>query len=266
MSFFISGFRIALRARYLLISLMVIFLSLGAAFLSSSFSGRQPATVGLDVGLSVLRLLLPLVLVLMTQELVSREFERRYFLSSLSYPRSRRQMLLGRFFALVILMFGLLVLSSGLLAVLVSFIGRGYAQATPVSLGWNYLIVIGFVGLDLLLISAVAFLLAVFASSPSFVLIGTLGFMLVARSFSSVVELLSRSAFVVGDAETYRTGIGLLGYFLPDLGALDIRMVALYDSIKFLPGDWLLLLLSGFIYVLMLLIFSVWCLERKRFS
>jgi ABC-type transport system involved in multi-copper enzyme maturation permease subunit len=263
---FLVGLRLALRARYLWLagcSLLVLAL---AALMASQFSGRQPATVALDVGLSVMRLLLPLVLVLMTQELLSREFDRRYFLNSLTYPRPRHNLLLGRFLAVAALILGLLLAMALLLALLVGLVGQGYAQGTPVALGLHYLISIAFVAVDLLLLTALACLLAVVASTPSFVLIGTFGFMLVARSFAAIVELLSRDMSLVGDAESYRAGVGLLGYLLPDLGALDVRMVALYGTMDFLPADWPWLLLSSLAYVVALLALAVWALQRKRFA
>lgn len=263
---FLTGIRLALRARYLVLaggSLLVLVL---AALLSALFSGRQPATVALDVGFSVIRLLLPLVLVLMTQELMSREFDRRYFLNTISYPRSRHRLLLGRFFAVAFLVLVLLLALAIALALLTGWVGQGYSQATPVALGWHYFVSIAFVGVDLLLLTALACLLSVIASTPSFVLIGTFGFMLVARSFSSIVELLTRDAGLVGNAESYRAGVGLLGYLLPDLGALDLRMMALYGTVNFLPDDWPWLLLSNLTYILALLALSVWALQRKRFA
>lgn len=262
----LTGLCLALRARYLWLagcSLLVLAL---AVLLASQFSGRQPATVAMDIGLSVMRLLLPLVLVLMTQELLSREFDRRYFLNSLTYPRPRNHLLLGRFFSVVVLTLGLLLVMALLLALLVGLVGQDYAQGTPVALDHHYLVTVGFVGVDLLLLTALACLLAVVASTPSFVLIGTFGFMLVARSFAAIIELLSRNASVVGDAENYRAGVGALGYLLPDLGALDVRMIALYGKMDFLPADWPLLLLSSLAYVVALLAVAVWALQHKRFA
>lgn len=261
-----TGFRLAFRARFgwlVVGSLLVLAI---AVFLSAQFSGRQPATVALDIGLSVIRLLLPLVLVLMTQELLSREFDRRYFLSTLSYPHPRHGLLLGRFIAVSTLTLGLLLLLAGALALLVWLIGQGYAQASPVALDHHYLITIGFIGLDLLVLAAVATLLAVVASTPSFVLIGTFGFMLVARSFGAIVELLTRNSMVVGDAESYRSGVSLLSYLLPDLGALDVRTIALYGKMELLPADWPWLVLSSLTYIVGLLAVAVWALNRKRFT
>jgi len=90
--------------------------------------------------------------------------------------------------------------------------------------------------------------------------------MLVARSFGAIVELLTRNSGVVSDAESYRSGIGLLGYLLPDLGALDVRMVALYGKLELLPADWSWLVLYSLIYTVGLLALAVWALNRKRFS
>jgi Cu-processing system permease protein len=174
--------------------------------------------------------------------------------------------LLGRFITVALLTLGLLLVLAAALALLVWFIGKGYAQATPVALGSHYLITISFIGVDLLLLAAVATLLAVVASTPSFVLIGTFGFMLVARSFGAIIELLTYNTGAVSDTESYRSGLGLLGYLLPDLGALDVRMVALYGKLELLPADWPWLVLSCLVYTVGLLALAVWALNRKRFA
>jgi len=263
---FSTGLRLAFRARLAWLAGGSLFVLVLAAFLAAQFSGRQPATVALDIGLSVIRLALPLVLVLMTQELLSHEFDRRYFLNTLSYPHPRHSLLLGRFAAVACLATGLLLMLAITLALLVWFIGQGYAQGTPVALDHHYLLTIAFIGVDLLLLTAVATLLAVVASTPSFILIGTFGFMLVARSFGAIIELLTYNAGVVSDAESYRSGLGLLGYLLPDLGALDVRMVALYGKLELLPADWPWLVISSLTYTVGLLALAVWALQRKRFS
>ncbi|AYC35137.1 hypothetical protein D3880_18845 [Pseudomonas cavernae] len=237
-----------------------------ATLLSAYFGGRQSVTVALDVGFSTIRLLVPLLIVLLVQELLSREFDKRYYLCSLTYPRARRNLLLGRFAAVLALVLGLLLALGVLQVGLVQFIAGIYPQATPVALGQPYLIVSVFIALDLLVLTALATLLAVVASTSSFVLIGTFGFMLVARSYGAIVELLGRDAGLVSNAGGYRASLGVLGYLLPDLGALDVRMVALYGKLEFLPADWPWLLLSSLGYAIALLALSMWALQRKRFS
>jgi Cu-processing system permease protein len=90
--------------------------------------------------------------------------------------------------------------------------------------------------------------------------------MWVARSYGTIIELLTRNSSVVGDAEQYRAGLGMLGYLLPDMGALDVRMITLYGRMEFLPQDWPLLVLSCLGYTAGLLALAVWALNRKRFA
>ena len=260
------GLRLALRARFFLVTLWLLVAMILIAWMAAQFSGRQPATVALDVGLSVIRLALPVVVVLLLQEFVSREFERRLYLTSLTYPRPRHRFLLGRFLALLLLVFAQLVLLALALAVLVAVLGKDYVQATPVALDHRYLITVAFLAIDLLAIAAVGTLFAVTASTPSFVLIGTLGFMIAARSFSAIVALLERESYLVSNAAGYQSSLGQLGYLLPDLASLDVRMVALYGRMEFMPQDWPLRVTAILAYVLAMLSLAVWAINRKRFA
>lgn len=257
---------LAKKAKFFLMVVGTLVLVAVTTLLSAYFGGRQPSTVALDVGFSTIRLLLPLLIVLLVQELLSREFDKRYYLSSLTYPCGRISMLFGRFSALLAMVLLLLLLLAALQVLLVGFIGDIYPQASPVAIGQPYLVVIAFMALDFLVLAALATLLAVVASTPSFVLIGTFGFMLVARSYGAIVELLGKDAGLVSGAVGYRASLGVLGYLLPDLGALDIRMLALYGKSEFLPADWPWLLLSSLGYVFGLLALAVWALQRKRFA
>lgn len=262
----IIALKLAFRAR---LTSMLVWITLAlilAVLLSAQFSGRQPATVALDVGLSVIRLALPLVIVFLAQEFFSREFDRRYFLTSLSYPRPRWQFLLGRFFGMLGIVLATLAFLGALLALLVGFVGQGYDQATPVALGTPYITTLGFIGQDLLVIAAIATLLGIVAITPSFVLIGTFGFLLVARSYAGIIDLLENERYVVDNPELYQSSLGILRYLLPDLGALDVRRIALYNHWEFLPEQWLMLLITSLTYALALLAISAWLLNRKQFS
>jgi Cu-processing system permease protein len=63
----------------------------GVAYLSASFSPRQPLTVALDIGLSGLRVSLVLFAITLVQDLVGREIEQRSVVLTLSYPTNRAQ-------------------------------------------------------------------------------------------------------------------------------------------------------------------------------
>lgn len=263
---FLTALRLALKARFGWMAVGVLLVVSLTMSLSAYFGGRQPTTVALDVGFSTIRLLLPVFIVLLAQELLSREFDKRYYLNSLTYPRARHHMLLGRFAALLTISLIALLAAALLQVAMAKLISGKYPQATPVALGQPYLIAIGFLAVDLLVLAALATLLGVVSSAPSFVLICTFGFMLVARSYGAIIELLGRQAGLVSDAEGYRASLGVLGYLIPDLGALDVRMLALYGKPEFLPADWPWLLLSNLSYAIALLALAVWSLNRKRFA
>lgn len=258
--------RIALRARFISIGLWLSIALATVVLLAAQFSGRQPATVALDVGISTLRLALPVVVVLLVQELFAREFDRRYFLTSLTYPRPRYWLFFGRFAAAFTLATMLLLVMALVVVGLVWFVGQGYAQATPVALDYHYLLTLGFIALDLFVILTVGSLLAIVASTPSFILIGTLGFMVMARSFSTIIILLTQQQELVSNPELYRESLGVLGYLLPDLGALDVRGITLYGTLLFLPADWPARVISVLSYGCALIVLSLWALQRKRFS
>lgn len=248
------------------LTVFILLSIIASAALAAEFGGRQPATLALDVGLSALKLVLPLFIVIQVQELFSKEFERKFYLLTLSYPISRLQWLAGRFLALAVVVAALLLLSVGLLAAETAIISQGYTQPTPVSLGLPLTITTLFIGLDLLVLLSLACFLAIAASTPSFVLIGTMGFMLIARSYSSVIALLTSNTALVDNAETYRSNLGVLGYLLPDLGALDVRMTTLYGKMEFLPNDWPLFTVSALSYAVGLLALTVWLFRRKQFA
>lgn len=83
--FFLSAWRAGLRSRSVQGVLVLGIVLMGVAYLSASFSPRQPRTVALDVGLSGLRVSLILFSLFWVQELVGREIERRSVLFALTY-------------------------------------------------------------------------------------------------------------------------------------------------------------------------------------
>lgn len=266
---FYQGATIAFHSRLSSIALWLVAVLLVTVFLAAQFSGRQPATVSLDVGLSVIRLALPLLAILLVQELFSREFERKLFLNSFTYPRPRSYWLLGRVAAILLVCIALLVTMGFILALLVHFVAGSYEQATPVSLGLPYLITLAFLVADLLVVIAIAALLAVSATTPGFVLIGTIGFILIARSYTPIIELLRNNPFVVSnfaDPHLYQDSLGLLAFVLPDLGRMDVRMISLYDKIAFMPTDWPLLLAATLAYTAALLGLAIWVLNKREYS
>lgn len=263
---FLCALRLACNSHFFyLLGGAVVFLGFSAV-LAALFSGRQPATIAMDVGFSVMRVVLPLVTVFLVQDLIYREFDRRYYLGSLSYPRARIVFLVGRFAAVLVLGFLLLMLMALSQFLAVKFVSGDYQQSSPVYFGWGYLLVLIFILLDFLVVASVALLLAVFATSPSFVLVGTFGFLFVARSYSSIIELVNKDSSLVWGEAGYNSGLSFLTHLFPDLGKLDIRMVALYDKLEFFPEEWAFLVASVFMYAFALWALTILLFKIRRFS
>lgn len=260
-----AGLRLAWRARFAPLSFWIFLVVVLAAWMAAQFSGRQPATVALDVGLSVIRLAVPIIGILLLQELVTREFDRRLYLTSLTYPRNRGAFLLGRFCAVLALVMLLLAVLAAGLASVVGLLAADYQQSTPVSLLSEYWITLGLVYVDAFVVLAVGLLFAVVASTPSFVLVGAVGFMLVARSFSAIVLLLREEGWLVGNAEAYGGALGVLGYLLPDLAALDVRQISLYGDMSLMQSQWVWSFAAALVYGVAFVSLAVLALARKRF-
>lgn len=266
---FYQGVSIAFHSRLYSIAMWFTLALVVAVLMAAQFSARQPATEALDVGISVIRLALPLLAVLLAQELFGREFERKLFLKSFTYPRARVYWLLGRVAAILIIGIGMLVIMGLVLSLLALYANGTYKQATPISYGLPYLITMAYIVVDFLVVIAIATLLAISATTPSFVLIGTIGFILIARSYTPIIELLRHNPTVVSEFSNprlYQDSLGFLAFLLPDLGRLDVRMIALYDNMVFLPENWPLLLAATLAYVAALLGLSVWVLNKREFS
>lgn len=241
---------------------------IASVLLAAQFSARQPQTVALDVGFSVIRVTLPMLAILLVQELISREFERKHYLNSLTYPRSRSSWLLGRGVAIFTVCLAFLAVQGLVLALLIP-LSTDYTQTTSISLGAPFVITLLFIALDLMVVIAISMLLAVSASTPSIVLIGTIGFVLIARAYTPIIELLSRTPSVVktfADPHLYQNSLSMLTFVLPDLGRLDVRMIALYDKMRFLPENWLLLVIATLAYIWALQAITVWILNKREFN
>lgn len=257
---------VLMRSRFLLVATSLCSIVAACAWLAAQFSPRQPDTVALDVGISLIRIVIPLLGLLQVQDLLAREVDRRLILSSLTYPRSRAVFILGRYLAVVALAFAL---TAALLACVAAVVGWGttdYSQATKVALGWPYIITGGLIWLDAAVVIAFGVALASVATTPHLVFLGGIGFMIIARSASTIIALLEREQTLVSGAEMYSQGLQWVQWLIPDLAALDVRTIALYGKMEFLTASPLALLAMPLGYVALLLILACLKFERRQFA
>lgn len=246
--------------------LIIALLLFGSALLAATFSGRQPLTVGLDVGLSGLRIILLLMVLIWVQDLLARDIERKTLYFMLAYPYTRAQFLLARFASLAVLSGMATVLLGGGLLLVLTWFGSDYKQLSPPAFDERYVLMLFAVWLDLLVVQAFAILLCSLSTTPFLPFLLGLAFALAARGLGPTLDYLRREA--AGDPEQARWFAPMLEYaytWLPDLSRLDLRPLALYS----LPVDGVAIgfaVLMALAYVALLLSVAALVFQRRDFT
>lgn len=241
-------------------------LLVGVAFLSASFSPRQPKTIALDVGLSGMRFSLVLFALFWVQELVGREVERRTVMYALSYPVSRAAYIIGRYLGIL----GLLALATLLLGMLLwlttLYIGGDYEQGFRLGLGWPFWITVFGVWVDASLVAAFALWIASLSTVPMLPVALGAGFAVAGKSLGAVIDYLARGAD--GDPEfvsRFSPLIETVQWVLPDMSRLDWRVWPMYELFPGFPAIGLGLLMAAG-YSIVMLALAVLTFSRREFS
>lgn len=227
------GFKSGIRGLGLKVLLIVAFLVLVASLLAAGFSGRQPTTVALDVGLSGLRFATLILVLLWVQDLFARDIERKTVYFVLSYPITRWQYLLSRFIAVALLTLVALLLIGGLLWLSLQR-SVDYLQTQSVSLHGKYLLVLVAIWLDALVICSLGLCLASLSTTPFLPLILGFAFGIAARGLGPSLEFLRGERSDPLSVSLFGPVLEYSFVWLPDLSRLDWRPLALYD----LPVPW----------------------------
>lgn len=241
-------------------------LLVGVAYLSASFSPRQPKTVALDVGLSGMRFSLILFALFWVQELVAREIERRTVMYTLSYPVSRGAYIVGRYLGILGLL-GLAALLLGMLLWLTTLsIGGVYEQGFRLGLGLPFWITVFGIWVDAALIAAFALCIASLSTVPMLPVALGVAFAVAGKSLGAVIQYLGSGAS--GDSELvlrYNPLIETIQWFLPDLSRLDWRAWPMYELFPGYQTIGLGILMAAG-YALIMLVLAIVAFSRREFS
>jgi Cu-processing system permease protein len=262
--FFLSAWRAGMRSKSFYAVLSLGFLLAFVAYLSASFSPRQPQTVALDIGFTGLRICLVLLSVFWVQEFVGKEIERRQVLFSLTYPASRAAYLLGRYFAVLALSGVATLLLALLLLLVVLSSGAQYEQEFPVALGVPYWITVVGVWLDSAIVAAFALTISALSTVTALPIVLSLAFAVAGKGLGPALDYLAK-----GEDEkltlTLNPLLNKVQWFLPDLSRLDWRSWPMYGLIEAPPElTWAVVMAVG--YICVLLVLAVFMLERREFS
>lgn len=202
---------------------------MGIAYLSASFSPRQPQTVALDVGFSFLRVTLVLLGLFWVQELIAKEIERRTVVFAVSYPVSRSAYLLGRACGIALLLGVAAMGLAVLLWVAATIAGISYAQQHAIQLGGAFWIATAGIWLDAVIVCAFGVFLATISTVSVLPLALGICFAVAGKGLG-----LARSYVLAGaDGDDRLVAqmapwLEIIRWLLPDLSRLDWRAWPMY--------------------------------------
>lgn len=222
------GVKAGIRGVGLRVLLIVAGFVLLVSLLAAGFSGRQPSTVALDVGLSGLRFAMLILVLLWVQDLFARDIERKTVYFVLAYPITRWQYLLSRFATVALLALAALLVIGGLLWLSLQR-EMEYEQLRPVNLGAKYLLVMFSIWLDALVICSFALFLASLSTTPFLPLLLGFAFGLAARGLGPALDFLRGTRSDPVHVSLFGPVLEYSYVWLPDLSRLDWRPLALYD-------------------------------------
>lgn len=264
--FLLSSWRSGFRNK---VFFAVFFLGLAMvalAYLSASFSPRQPQTVALDVGLSGLRFSLVLFAITLVQEMVGREIEQRSVVLTLSYPISRADYLIGRYLGILILV-GVATLILGLLLwIAVMLSSFHYEQQFQVALGLPYWVSVFGIWLDVAVVAG--FTLWISSLSTVNMLPLALGalFAIAGRGVGAVFDFLAKGAEGQTDlVMQFEPALEVIRWVLPDLSRLDWRVWPMYGLMPDMQAIFLTFLMA-IAYILAMVGFSIYAFSKREFS
>lgn len=264
--YFLSSWRSGFRNRGLVAIVVLAVGLVGVAYLSASFSPRQPQTVALDIGLSGLRMSLVLFAIMLVQELVGREIEHRSVILTLSYPTRRAAYLLGRYLGVLALTGVATVILGMLLWIAVLMSGLHFEQQFRVHLGPPFWLSLLGVWVDVAVVAAFTLWIATLSTVSMLPLALGAMFAVGGRALGAVSDYVAKGADgQVEVAERYGPLLDIVRWLLPDLSRLDWRAWPMYG----LPPDmwamtWAFLMAAA--YTMAMVGLAIHAFSRREFS
>jgi Cu-processing system permease protein len=245
-----NGFREARRNRVTLVLAFFAGLLLLSSSLITDISVATLDRVLIDVGLGGMSLILVLLAIFLSSSLLSREIERRTIFMVVGKPVSRGMFLVARLAGNMLTLTGLQVLMCGLL--LLEFWGLRTPITSPT------LLAMGMLWFELLLLSAVGFLMSSFAGAMTSAFV-TVSMFFVGHLSGDIYALAHRSK----NAALKALGT-VLYYLLPNLERFNLRGQASY-GISVPAKEWLASGLYGLAYSAVLLWLATVVFNRRDF-
>ena len=224
-------------------------------------SMRQVTELALTLSLSLTSLMLLLLAVFLGATSIWKDIDRRYAYSALSLPLSRSQYLLGRFTGIVLFL-ALTVATLGIVSGgVIVYSSALYPQERPFV--WELIILaLGFELLKYILLTAVSLWLSTLSTSFFLPVFGTLSFYWVGSISQEVYDYLHSPASAAIDP-LLRQIANVLYYLLPNFGAFDYKLYAIYAITPDVEGQ-LLAVMYFLVYTTILLSAAALLLGKRE--
>lgn len=244
-------FKEAIRDRVLYLLLFFAAVSLGFSRLLALLTVGDRIKVIKDVGLASLSLFGALMAILMGTSLVYKEIDKKTIYTLLAKPIHRSQFLLGKYLGLVLTLLVMLVL--------MTIIFMGVVFLHTLILEWRMLLAVGYIFLELCLITAVAILFSCF-SSPILSSIFSLAFYLIGHLSWGLEALIQKVKPGLG-----KILVQVLYTVLPDLENFNFKAEVVHHLP--IPSQiHLYSILYGAIYTAFLLALAMLVFRRRDFT
>jgi ABC-type transport system involved in multi-copper enzyme maturation permease subunit len=260
----LNVFRESVRDKVLYNLVLFAVMLIGASYMLGQLTAGQDVKIIKDLGLAATSLFGLFIAVFIGIGLVSKEVERRSIYALLAKPIDRYQLVLGKYFGLVLtLVVNVAVMAAALYAVLVYMAWR---VGPEVARTWDapatdpaLLKAIGLILVELMLVTAIALFFSTF-STPILSAAFTFGFVIAGhfstdlRNFKDVVD--SPAAAMVARS---------VYWILPNLAQFDVKSDVVHG--KLIPAGYLGIAgLYGAVYIAMLLTIAVVVFSRRDFK
>ncbi len=246
----LNTFKEAIRDRILYLLLFFAALCLILSRVLALLTVGDPLKIIRDVGLSAISLFGMLMAILIGTGLVYKEIDKRTIFTLLAKPIHRFQFILGKFLGLIFTLFIMLTLMGIIFQVVI------FCYSSQVE--WRMFIALGFLFLELCLITSVAIFFSCF-STPILSSLFSLSFYLIGHLSWGLKTLIQKMP--PGGGRTLAEGLYI---FLPDLEKFNFKT----EIIHHLPIPANLLILSsvyGVFYTFFVLALAVLVFRKRDF-
>jgi len=246
----LNTFKEAIRDRILYLLLFFAAVSFILSRLLSLLTVGDKTKIIIDAGLSSLSIFGVLMAILMGTGLVYKEIDKKTVYTLLSKPISRNQFILGKFLGLIITLFIMLLVMTAIFFIII-LLHSG-------TISWKLFVSLGFVFLELCLITSVALLFSCFSTpilssifSLSFYLIGHLSWgleTLIKKMSPGITKILTQVAYTL----------------LPDLENFNFKTEVVHN-LPIQPEMFLFSFFYGITYTFFILMLAMLVFRKRDF-